>query len=175
MKKLLITGLLITAMSVPTHAAEFTVERIGDLLQVVVPAMALGMTLEEDGYEGTWQFAQVFAATTATEGAIKYFVEEHRPNGTNNSAFPSGHTMAAFSGATFIHRRYGLERAALPYVLAGFVGYSRVQSKWHNVDDVVAGAIFAGMYTMIFADRKMPPVTVNADTHGASVNFNVKF
>ncbi|MDR1361294.1 MAG: phosphatase PAP2 family protein [Rickettsiales bacterium] len=165
----------ITATGFSARASEVSAERIGDLLQVALPAYALGLTMQEEDWDGTLQFAKVFAASTSTEIGIKYFVNQERPNGANVSAFPSGHTMAAFSAATFIHRRYGLYRAALPYALATFVGYSRVQSKWHTVDDVVAGAVFAGLWTMAFAERKMPPITVSADTHGAKLNFHTRF
>lgn len=175
MKKIIPMALAFGILTGSAHAAKLSVERIGDMTQVIVPALALGMTLEEDDWEGTRQLAYSFAATMTTETLLKAGVESQRPNGSNTSSFPSGHTAAAFSGATFIHRRYGLWRAALPYLMAGFTAYSRVESKWHKVDDVVAGAIIAGAWTMAFTDRKQPPITVRCDSHGAMLNFDVKF
>jgi membrane-associated phospholipid phosphatase len=57
-------------------------------------------------------------------------------------SFPSGHTIAAFSVATVISRRYPKHRW-LPYVaygLAGVVGFSRVTLSSHFPSDVFAGA-----------------------------------
>ena len=56
-------------------------------------------------------------------------------------SFPSGHTVAAFSVATVISRRYGGHRW-VPYVaygLAGVVGFSRITLSAHFVSDVFMG------------------------------------
>ena len=60
-----------------------------------------------------------------------------------HGSFPSGHTMAAFSVATVISRRYPQHRRWLPYVaygLAGVVGFSRVTLSSHFPSEVFAGA-----------------------------------
>ncbi len=57
-------------------------------------------------------------------------------------SFPSGHTIAAFSVATVVSRRYPKYRW-LPYVaygLAGVVGFSRVTLSSHFSSDVFLGA-----------------------------------
>lgn len=61
---------------------------------------------------------------------------------SGRGSFPSGHTIAAFSVATVISRRYPKQRW-LPYVaygLAGVVGFSRVTLSSHFASDVFAGA-----------------------------------
>lgn len=58
-----------------------------------------------------------------------------------NGSFPSGHTIAAFSVATVISRRYGRHRW-VPYVaygLASAVGLSRMTLASHFPSDVFAG------------------------------------
>jgi membrane-associated phospholipid phosphatase len=59
-----------------------------------------------------------------------------------NGGFPSGHTIAAFSVATVISRRYSSHRW-VPYVaygLAGAVGFSRMTLSAHFPPDVFVGA-----------------------------------
>lgn len=61
--------------------------------------------------------------------------------GRSNGSFPSGHTIAAFSVATVVARRYGNHRW-VPYVaygLAGVVGFSRLTLNSHFVSDVFMG------------------------------------
>jgi membrane-associated phospholipid phosphatase len=60
-----------------------------------------------------------------------------------DGGFPSGHTVAAFSVATVVSRRYGTNHRWVPYVaygVAGAIGFSRVTLSAHNVSDVFAGA-----------------------------------
>jgi len=61
-----------------------------------------------------------------------------RPNGS----FPSGHTIAAFSVATVIARRYGSHKW-VPYAAYGtaaLIGFSRITLSAHFTSDVFAGA-----------------------------------
>ena len=60
-----------------------------------------------------------------------------------DGGFPSGHTIAAFSVATIMSRRYGHTHRWVPYVaygVASTIGFSRVTLSAHNVSDVVVGA-----------------------------------
>ncbi len=61
---------------------------------------------------------------------------------SGNGGMPSGHTIAAFSVATIVARRYGNHRW-VPYVsygLAAVVGFSRLTLSAHFVSDVFVGA-----------------------------------
>ncbi len=58
-----------------------------------------------------------------------------------NGSFPSGHTIAAFSVATVIARRYGNHRW-IPYAaygMAALVGFSRLSLSAHFLSDVFMG------------------------------------
>jgi len=58
-----------------------------------------------------------------------------------NGSFPSGHTIAAFSVATIVARRYGNHRW-VPYAAYGtaaLVGFSRLSLSAHYVSDVFMG------------------------------------
>ena len=59
-----------------------------------------------------------------------------------NGSFPSGHTIAAFSVATVVARRYGNHRW-IPYVAYGaaaLVGFSRLSLSAHFLSDVFVGS-----------------------------------
>jgi len=61
----------------------------------------------------------------------------------SNGSFPSGHTIAAFSVATIISRRYGNHRW-VPYVAYGgaaLVGFSRMTLSSHFASDVFVGGV----------------------------------
>ena len=137
----------------------------GDIGQISTPLYGLYLTYENSDKDGRIQFYKSSVATVLTTHFLKRAIDKPRPDGTNNNSFPSGHTSAAFSGATFIHKRYGFNNAWPVYVVASFVGYSRVYAKKHYWEDVVAGATLAGINTWIFTS----PLLKNA---GASIQEN---
>ncbi|MFA9459527.1 phosphatase PAP2 family protein [Thiohalorhabdus sp. Cl-TMA] len=85
---------------------------------------------------------------------LKYAIDEKRPDSEARNSFPSGHTAAAFSGASFIQRRYGWTLGAPAYALATFVGYSRVHAGAHYVHDTLAGAAIAVGFTYLFTEPR---------------------
>ncbi|MCL2473817.1 MAG: phosphatase PAP2 family protein [Alphaproteobacteria bacterium] len=160
----------------PNCYAKSAIEQIGDYTQVIVPAYAFGMAVQEEGWEGTRQFIYSFGAMQASVLGLKYSIDAKRPNGCDNRSFPSGHTAAAFSGATFIHKRYGIERAIIPYMVAGFTGYSRVHAEKHYWYDVVAGAAISGLFTWIFVDEyNYDKLQVSADPKSVYVGYKTEF
>lgn len=69
------------------------------------------------------------------------FFENKGPALRTAGSFPSGHTIAAFSVATIISRRYGNHKW-VPYAsygMAALIGFSRVSLSTHFVSDVFAG------------------------------------
>ena len=58
-----------------------------------------------------------------------------------SGSFPSGHTIAAFSIATVIARRYGNHRwvPCAAYGIAALVGFSRLSLSAHFLSDVFLG------------------------------------
>jgi len=103
-------------------------------------------------------------------------IDKDRPDGSNSNSFPSGHTSAAFTGATFIHRRYGLNTALSAYAVASFVGFSRVHAQKHYWEDVIAGAALAGVNSWLFAK----PLNNGAETRvsyilGSGVHLVILF
>src|SRR2546427_1123536 len=125
------------------------IKAAGDLLQFVLPATAGGLTLAYRDWEGTLEFAESAALTLGVTYALKYTVDERRPNGGTQS-FPSGHTSISFSAAEFMRERYGWEYGIPAYAAASFVAYSRVESNEHHPHDVIAGAAIGILSSYIF-------------------------
>jgi len=125
------------------------IEAAGDILQVIIPSVAYGVTFYLDDEIGRDQFYKSFATSLAITHGLKSVVTERRPNGSAKS-FPSGHTSAAFQGAAFIHQRYGLALAMPAYIVAAFVGGSRVESRNHYPHDVLAGAAIGTLSSFYF-------------------------
>jgi membrane-associated phospholipid phosphatase len=133
----IIVCLLLLMMSLPLRADP--IRTAGDYLQIAIPSLALGMTYGNKDDEGRKQMVTGLISNLAATQTIKLATDQTRPDGGRLS-FPSGHTSAAFQGAAFIHRRYGLDEAIPSYIGAAFVGYSRVHARKHYWRDVIAGA-----------------------------------
>jgi membrane-associated phospholipid phosphatase len=143
MKKTLTTCSLVLCTAwtaLPAHAqVAATRDRIGDVLQYLLPAGAAALTLYEDDREGLKELAYSFALSQGTTEVLKHAVRARRPDGTG-LGFPSGHASASFASAAFVHERYGIQKAIPFYGLATVVAYQRVHTHHHFTRDVVAGA-----------------------------------
>jgi membrane-associated phospholipid phosphatase len=128
-------------------------EKAGDVLRLTLPAAAFAVTIRKDDADGRKQFYRSFAANVGATLLLKAVVDDERPDGTDDDAFPSGHASMAFQAAGFLHRRYGARKAWPAYVLAGFVGWSRLDADEHDETDVVAGAALGAASALLLADR----------------------
>ena len=137
-----ITALLLSgsALAITPAYAKSDIETAGDIIAVTIPAIAYGSTFYMDDPEGRQQFYTSFATNAVATYGLKKAIDKERPDHSDNDSFPSGHTSVAFQGASFIHKRYGLEYSIPAYVGATFVGYSRIDADKHDTTDVLAGA-----------------------------------
>ncbi len=174
LRTLVILSVCATLISANRTWAGSATKEIGNYMQVIIPAYAFGMTMNEHDYQGAIQFGETFIATQGTVWGLKALVDEPRPNKSNNNSFPSGHTAAAFSGATFIHKRYGLQWALVPYMMATFTGYSRIESDMHYLHDVLAGAAIGSSFAWLFAS-KYDNICVSAGPSDVKVSWKTSF
>jgi len=145
-----LTAALITALfSMNTNANE----SVADALKYGMPIAAAGYSLYLDDDEGLKQFAFAFGSTVATTYALKSVVSADRPNGEGDDSFPSGHTAATFSSASFLHKRYGAKVGIPAYLLASYTGYQRYNDDHHRAQDVVAGALIGWAFSELFVDK----------------------
>jgi len=136
------------AAGTAVHAGD-SIETIGDVLTVLLPATGAGLTLGFRDGKGAVQFGESAALTLVITYGLKYAVDETRPNGGSDS-FPSGHTSISFSSAEFMRKRYGWEYGVPAYLAATFVAYSRVESREHYTHDVIAGAVIGIVSSHVF-------------------------
>ena len=156
--------------------AKNNTEKIGDILSVVIPIGAYGTTLYLNDEEGQYQFYKSYGTTLAATYTLKYTVREKRPDSDDTDSFPSLHTSSAFSGATFIYKRYGFEYAIIPYLGAIYTGYSRVHSNKHYTRDVIAGALIGTASSWFFTSPyKNLDITPEVGAGYKGVQFNYKW
>jgi membrane-associated phospholipid phosphatase len=155
---LLVLTLCILTINVGVAGSADIIKIAGDAGAVVVPAVAGIMTLIYHDSEGTVQFLKAYASAAAMTYGLKYAVKERRPDGSEHS-FPSFHTSSAFAGAAFIQQRDGWKYGLPAYIAASFVGYSRLESKQHHIQDVIGAAVI-GIGTNLIFVKPFKSVTV---------------
>ena len=122
-------------------AQDSNVENSGDVLAVGLPVAALASTLAwKDDQQATLQFAETMVTSVGVTHVLKRVINKRRPNGGNH-AWPSGHTSGAFTGAAFLQIRHGWRVGVPAYLLAGYVGWTRVNADAHDYWDCMGGAI----------------------------------
>ena len=148
----------------PVVRASDAIASAGDILQIALPITAAGLTLAYWDGKGALQFGESASVTLGVTYALKYAVNETRPDGGHQS-FPSAHTSISFSAAEFTRKRYGWGYGVPAYALASFVAYSRVEAREHYAHDVIAGAAIGIASSYIFT-RPYKGWHVQADADG---------
>src|SRR5690606_30647590 len=176
LKSILAVALATVLAFTPLQQASANSDTTADVLRVVLPAAACGMTQYLDDNQGATQFYFSFASTVAATYALKTAIHKNRPDGSDNDAFPSGHTSMAFQGAAFLQRRYGWQYGAPAYALASYVGYSRVKNDHHDTSDVLAGALIGMAASYYFAEPFYGvQVAPTAGLNGLGLHFSKRW
>lgn len=142
---IIVLSIGIITLANPALAGNDDLRQAGDVLQIALPVTAFLSTYLYDDPEGRAQFSKSFLTSWATVYSIKIAGNKVRPGDVDpeeegNLSYPSGHTMGAFAGASFLQTRYGWIWGLPAYFLAGLTGYSRIDAQAHYFDDVVVGA-----------------------------------
>ena len=124
-------------------ASTDTIVDIGDILQYALPFAALFLIAANPSlglaYKWLYTIVAQMSASTLLKRLFNFTPWGKRPNGGDN-AMPSGHTTAAFAGATLIFLAGGWFPGLIALPFAVFTGYSRVRGMKHHWRDVGAGA-----------------------------------
>ena len=128
----------------------------GDVLQMGIPAAAFLSTLIwNDNSRPTLQFVKSASLSVGVTYGLKWMVNKPRPNGGAYS-FPSGHTSFVFTGAAFLHFRYGWKVGIPAYLLSSYVGWTRIVANEHDHWDIIGGAIIGIGSAYLFTKRYNP-------------------
>ncbi|UOD35686.1 phosphatase PAP2 family protein [Deferribacteraceae bacterium V6Fe1] len=147
--KLFAFGLLINIFISSYCFALDDVELAGDIVLAGLVGATSGSIVYMKDKDGAVQYGESALSNLGLTYGLKTTIDKKRPNGKKGS-FPSAHTSVAFQNAVFVHKRYGLKKAIPLYLGASFVGFSRVESKQHYVEDVLAGAGLGALCSMYF-------------------------
>ncbi len=166
-------GMLCLILSTAVCSAGDGIKTAGDIGQILLPATAYTLTFTRHDRTGRKMFYKSYFSSMALSYALKYSIDDNRPNGSKSEdSFISAHTASAFGGAAFIQRRYGWKLGVPAYAAASFVGWSRIHSNSHDSDDVIRGAAIgiAGAYLFtrpVGRNWVMSPI-IGSDTVGLS-------
>ncbi len=151
--------------------------RAGDILHIALPALAGGSAALKRDWAGLRQFTYSFGAMAGTVEILKRAYGKNRPDLGDSRSYPSGHTAFAFSGASFLWRRYGPKYGVPAVAAAGFVGVTRIKGKKHFADDVVAGAGIALIYNWLLVKPpggavRVKPAAVTGGGYGLTMEVD---
>lgn len=163
--------LIFVFLSLNSFGQDRGFERSGDILQIALPTVAFSSTLIwQDRQKGTLQFVKTMGTSVILTHSLKRIIDKPRPYGGRHG-FPSGHTSSAFTGAAFLQKRYGWDVGILAYLLASYVGWSRIEANKHDHWDVMGGAIVCVGSAYLFTKPYLKPKIPLAFSVGSSAGF----
>jgi len=167
--------MLLTSMVANAASSSAKLRKAGDYVQISVPLLALAHTVFHKDTTGAQQLALGLYITQVSVFTFKHVFPVPRqlnPNNTQSSI--SGHTAIPMASAAYLQQRYGWQAAIPAYLLSAFVGYSRVHSKAHRLNEVIGGAVlgqFLGyLVTTSFKEQNVH-LTAGPGSIGLVVNF----
>ena len=161
------------------YAQKSTIEKSGDILQITLPILAFSSTLIwTDDSKPFLQFVKTMGTSVIITHGLKRIINKTRPNGGNYS-FPSGHTSSAFTGAAFIQKRYGWKFGVPAYIIASYVGWTRIYANKHDTWDVIGGGIIgicsAYLFVKPFKNRDINLALLEVNKKEVLVGITYKF
>ncbi|MBI2784301.1 MAG: phosphatase PAP2 family protein [Gammaproteobacteria bacterium] len=112
---------------------------------VLAGVYAAGLwTQDETLHEFSLSALSAYGLTAVTTVTIKGITNTQRPTNEfqdGHYGFPSYHSASTFSIAACLEEYYGWKVGLPAYVLAGLVGWSRIDQREHDLSDVLFGAV----------------------------------
>ena len=153
------TAAMVCTLVTPAQAGG-NFRKAGDALQIALPVAAMVCAARKHDFApAAWRFVGQEVVVEASKHALGSASINQRPNG-NSYGFPSGHTAAAFYGASYLSRQclHNSGGKILAFGLAAVVGASRVHANSHTVGQVIAGALVGVAFDRVkvtFEDKRV--------------------
>ena len=129
----------------------------GDVLLAAMPVATVATVLAMKDWTGAKQGLFTGVTTLGVSYLLKFTVKKDRPDHSNRYSFPSAHTSLLFANAAFVQRRYGWKWGAPAYVLASYVGWSRVYGRKHDWWDVAASCYRSRLCIYLYSSVRSKP------------------
>lgn len=107
---------------------------------LAIPAVAGAYSIYIEDYQGARQLVYAELLSGQITALLKQAVTRTRPDGSNDSSFPSAEASIGFAGASYVQHRYGLLSSVPFYVATSAICVERVNVKQQYWSDVVVGA-----------------------------------
>jgi membrane-associated phospholipid phosphatase len=161
----------------PAAASEKGWDDAGSIARDALVVAAFSMPMIEGDWNGALQAGGSIGAAKLMTAGLKEAFPSLRPDGSDRKSFPSGHTSVAFAAAGTIHNRHGWEAGLPAYLVASFVGLSRVEARKHRVGDVLVGAALGVGTAHVITRRKDDRVQLVpwGDTKSAGIAVAMRF
>ncbi len=112
------------------------------------------LTKDAEQHEVARALTEALTVTGITTLGLKFTTGTREPDG-DRYGWPSGHTASTTAVAAVLHEYYGPWAGIPCFVFAGLVGYERIDSREHDLSDVVFGAALGYIIgTSIARDEK---------------------
>jgi membrane-associated phospholipid phosphatase len=155
----------------PLTSTQKNIETLGTGVAIAVPVVASFIAWRKHDDMGLAQLTAETVLTVGTAYALKNFVHEERPDGSDDHSFPSGTTALSASGSSFLWGRYGWEYGLPALAATQFVSFSRVQARQHRWYDTLASSAIAAGYGFVlttpFKRRYNIDTSLSASPDGA--------
>ncbi|SKB69820.1 phosphatase PAP2 family protein [Sphingopyxis flava] len=165
------------SIAAPTQASEKGWDDAGTIAKNALVVAAFGVPAVQGDWEGVLEAGGSVGGTILITQGLKEAFPSRRPDGSDNKSFPSGHASTSFAAAATLHNRYGWEAGLPAYIVASFVGLSRVEARRHRVGDVLAGAVIGTATGHLVTTRANARVQILpwGDSKSAGVDVTLRF
>ncbi len=153
--------LIFISYSLSGFSQKTDIEKSGDLIQIILPSSAFISSFKYKDYPNNpKQFIKSMSVCFIVTHSLKRIINKKRPNGGEHGV-PSGHTSAAFTGAAFIERKYGWRYGVPSYILASYVGWTRIYANKHDYADVISGLVLGISSSYLFTKPFNNNININ--------------